>query len=225
MAAGQDMTVPLWSPDGASIFLAFGDGRVDRVVRIDVANGELTHLLGLRPDTDPERALQLAAEGEVELADTAPPAEHEAHLARQIEIATDISTFYRVSVAADGKALFVAENGLQGDFIGHYQLDSKTYSRLVRGDVSRLVAHPQDATRVAVELRHPGKRNARDPRPDDSEIAVLSTSGEALDVTVNAQDEQLAGWARDGSAIYVQQASPQPRAKRFASRVYRLALP
>lgn len=225
--AGLNMTVPVWSPDGSTIFIGLGDGRIDAIEMIDVISGSRTRLLGIHPELDQAeqvRLLELAGKlGEERPEDEAP----EAALARSQKLTTlakGLSSFSLVELSADAKTLFVAEDGPQGQFLGLYDLASQSYKRLAPLAARRIVASPTDPTRVAVELGRAGSRGEDDPSGDDAEVVIVDTQGGVHTVTMNASDDHLAGWSRDGKALYVQDASPEPRAKRYAARVYRYEL-
>jgi len=217
----------VWSPDGLTLFIGIGDGRIDAIEMIDVLSGARTRLLGLDPDI--EHAEQMFLVERAKEMGKAPPDDEdpETTLARAEELmtlATRVSTFSLVELSADAKALFVAEDGPQGQFLGHYDLTSEHYRRLTPLAAERIVASPTDPDKVAVELRGAGSRGENDPSGDDAEVVIVDTRGEVHTVTMNTSEDHLAGWSRDGKALYVQDASPQPRTRRYAARVYRYEL-
>jgi len=65
-----------------------------------------------------------------------------------------------------------------------------------------------------------------DPGSNDVEVVILSTApgGEPIPVTLNAVDDVLGGWSRDGRSVFVRQDSQDPASRRFSSRVYRYHL-
>lgn len=49
MGAGNSLAIPAFSPDGSTLYLGVGDNGPERIMAIDVASGERTHLLGVAP--------------------------------------------------------------------------------------------------------------------------------------------------------------------------------
>jgi hypothetical protein len=224
---GPALTMPVWSPDGATLYLGLGlgDGRVERIVAIDVATGEQRHILGVAPGPVSEEQAELTALLDEALPENPTPEQSLARAALEARVAVGRSAFQHFALAADGQALFVSELGWQGEFVGRFDLQTGTYTRLHALAVTRLKASPTNPKQVAAQLHAEQAFLEGDRAPGDSEVVLLEGESAPLRVTDNAVNEALVGWSRDGGALYLQEAAAEPRARRKASRIYRYTLP
>lgn len=221
--AGQ----PAWSPDGKSVYMPLGGWQ--RIVAIDVDSGERRHVLGQDPAAglaeDERPANQpLELEGADLRGQRPPPQDGEA--GEDGEEPEPLppeqsSRFRRVNVNYDGTSLWVVEQDLQGrDFIGRYDLEDHSYTRIAHLEARWIEASPT-ADRLAVQV--PRFTSPGDPRAGDSEIVVLGPApGQVQAVTLNSHDDELGGWSRDGAAVFTIQRHKDPVSERQpAVRVYR----
>lgn len=225
--AGPALTMPVWTPDGSTLYLGLGvgDQSIEAIVAIDVTTGETRHILGPAAGAPTPEFVELAALLDEPLPGDPSPEQVEARERLEARVAIGRSAFQHFALCADGNALFVSESGWQGDFIGRFDLASGSYTRLHALRATRLKASPVAPDEVAAQLDAEQAFFNGDRVPEDSEVVLLRGSQPPLRVTDNAVNEALVGWSRDGKALYVQEAVPEPRARRKASRVYRYALP
>lgn len=211
--AGAEFSQPSWSPSG-ELFVAIGEDRIERVVKFDPRTGGLTHLLGVDPEAAPE--------GEE---DDAGPVEHAGEDDEAEPDPVVSSRFDRVSVNHDGSAIYVAEIAPDGrDYVGRFELASGSYLRLAELEAYKLLASPA-ADRVALQTTSGGFTAEGDPSSGDTEVLVLGPEPGAPEVvTLNAIDEDLVSWSRDGGALFVSDQRRDPSGERYAARIYRYDL-
>lgn len=211
--AGTEFSQPSWSPSG-ELFIAIGEDRIDRVVKFDPRTGALTHLLGVDLDAVPEADAD--EQQELEPVEGEEAAEPDPVLN---------SRFDRVSVNHDGSALYVAEIASDGrDYVGRFELATGNYVRLAELEAYKLLASPS-ADRVALQTTSGGFTAKGDPSSSDTEVLVLGPEpGEPEVVTLNAIDEDLMSWSRDGGSLFVSDQRRDPSGDRYAARIYRYDL-
>ncbi|HVH98672.1 MAG TPA: hypothetical protein VM869_08175 [Enhygromyxa sp.] len=226
--------VPDWAPDGRRFFMPIGAWQ--RIVAIDVDTQARQHLLG----QDPDAPIEPEIEPEIDTEHVAPTTDprHRPDFARhgspaapnQPDPATS-SRFSAVSAAHDGRHLYVVEQSLDGrEWLGRFDLEAqpaapdsedapKPYTRLAQIEVGRLVASPAGPV-VAFEA--PAFTAPGDPENADQEVLVLGPEpGQLRALTLNAVDDELAGWSRDGRSVFTIQRDRDPGSERSpVTRVY-----
>jgi hypothetical protein len=219
--------LPTWSPDGKQVYLPLGEW--ERIVVIDMDTLARTHVLGVRPpeqrEGEPEPAGEsgddpsIAGIGYHLVGGDVPGAEVEPE-----DDPRTTSQFTQLALGHDGRTLFVAEQALDGSrWVGRYDRASDVYERLAAVEARALAASPT-ALRVAVQVRGFTTRN--DPRMGDDEILVLGPGpGDVQSVTLDTEDDELAGWSRDGTSVFALQRGVDPGQRdRPVTRVYRYDL-
>lgn len=218
--------MPAWSPEGRRVYLPLGEW--ERIVAIDMATLARTHVLGARPPDELADARETEADATspsldgvgLELAGSDVPS---GELAPENDPRTT-SQFTQLALGHDGRTLFVAEQALDGRrWVGRYDLESEVYERLAAVEARALLASPT-ALRVAVQVR--GFTTSDDPRPGDDEILVLGPGpSDMKSVTLDTEDDELAGWSRDGASVFALQRGVDPGQRdRPVTRVYRYDL-
>ncbi len=219
----DEARVPAWAPDGRSIYAPIGSWQ--RIVAIDVESGERRHLLGQDPaalaptDEDPELA---AITDDAEDQDPDP--------------ATS-SRFSALSVGHDGRTLYLVEQSLDGRrWLGRLDLERAAdpseardeqapaaYARLAQIEVGRVLASP---TAPIVAFEAPAFTAPGDPESRDQEVLIYGPDpGQLRALTLNAVDDELAGWSRDGERVFTLQRARDPGSEtQGVARVYVHAL-
>ncbi|PIV98106.1 MAG: hypothetical protein COW42_16570 [Deltaproteobacteria bacterium CG17_big_fil_post_rev_8_21_14_2_50_63_7] len=227
---GLSLSLPSWSPNSETLYVAVGVGRRDSIAAIDLVSGEQRFLLG--PETRPQPE---AVEPEdtpdalapmVDADGLAPQdGEQEPALAAPDEPwdPRRDSIFDQPLASPDGTFLIVKELDGARVYIGRYGLASGAYVRLAELDLDAIQLSPTGDF-VAGMTR--AFEHQDDPGSNDVEVVILSTApgGEPIPVTLNAVDDVLGGWSRDGRSVFVRQDSQDPASRRFSSRVYRYHL-
>ncbi len=215
--AEEQAGVPDWAHDGRSFYIPVGSWQ--RIVAVDAETGEWRHLLGQDPKAQPD----------AELVDSDSPA--------------TTSRFSAVSVAHDGRHLYVVEQSLDGrEWLGRFDLDApahapdpaaaspdtdgeaielpRPYVRLAQVEVDRLMASP---TGPVVAFESPVFTAPGDPDNRDREILIFGPEpGQLRALTLNEVDDELHGWSRDGRSVFTIQRGLDPGSNRHpVARVYR----
>jgi hypothetical protein len=232
--------VPDWAPDGQMFYAPMGAWQ--RLVAIDVETQTRKHLLG----QDPDAPVEPEADEPEELDSIEPPpdprhspdfAHHGSPAAPDQPDPATTSRFSAVSAAHDGRHLYVVEQSLDGrEWLGRFDLQApppappiedapteeppKAYVRLAQVKVGRLVASPAGPV-VAFEA--PAFTAPGDPENADQEVLVFGPEpGQLRALTLNAVDDELAGWSRDGRSVFTIQRDRDPGNERTpVTRVYR----
>jgi hypothetical protein len=231
--------VPDWAPDGRRFYVPVGAWQ--RLVAIDVETQAQQHLLGQDPDAPAPPGLDGE---ELDAIEPPPDPRHDINLGRhggpaapnQPDPATT-SRFSAVSAAHDGRYLYVVEQSLDGrEWLGRFDLETpppapepaleaeaqpeQAYVRLAQVEVGRLVASPAGPI-VAFEA--PSFTAPDDPQHADQEVLVFGPEpGQLRALTLNAVDDELAGWSRDGRSVFTIQRDRDPSSDRTpVTRVYR----
>jgi hypothetical protein len=221
IASDEEAGLPDWAPDGRTFYIPLGDWQ--RIVAIDVETQSRRHVLGQDPDApepepghepepsapppDPRHAIGLGRHGSPAPSDQPDPA--------------TTSRFSAVSVGHDGRTLYVLEQSLDGrEWLGRFELDPPAYTRLAQMEVNRLLASPAGP---AVALEVPSFTAPGDPQNSDQEVLVFGPEpGQLRALTLNAVDDELAGWSRDGRSVFTLQRGRDPGNERSAvARVHR----
>lgn len=190
------MWPPRWAPDERTLYVAMKQNRRSTLWAFDTDTGAKTALLGP------------AAGAVAPLADDVGAG---AAMPR-------VSNFKQFDLSRDGRFAIISEHAHDGQWIGRFDITSRTYKRLVKADSERIVISPEMAW-VAFET--PRTRDQDEDNPWDQEIALIPVEGgEPNVVTENAIDDQLLMWSRDGKRIYFSQRGHDPDSRRGTNRVY-----
>lgn len=231
----QSLSVPSWTPDENSLYFSVTpSGELASIWRVDVASPEPKAVLGPAADGVPSGSDEAepdddsddigANEGDDEAGggdegddaagddgegeDDMPAAPAEA--SRQ--------GFDRPTVSPDGTKLAVFEYGGAGRYIGLFDIASGSYERIWEGRAQWLRWSP-DGTRIAFESWRTDFPD--DPRDRDTEVVVLDVAKRSIvPVTVNAEDDSVMGWSRDGKRVFFHQGSRDPDGDRWTNRIY-----
>lgn len=245
IAPDEQAGIPEWSPDGRRVYVPLGTW--GRIVAIDLATQSREHLLGQDPDAPVEPDLDGEDDEDPDRGELEPPPDprHNIDLARhgspaavnQPDPATT-SRFSAVSAGSDGRHLYVVEQSLDGrEWLGRFDLDApppapalpdapaeeappQAYVRLAQIGVGRLLASP---TGPVIAFEAPAFTAPGDPENADQEVLVFGPEpGQLRALTLNAIDDELAGWSRDGRSVFTIQRAPDPGSERNpVARVYR----
>lgn len=219
--------MPVWSPDGKHVYLPLGEW--ERIVAIDMDTLARTHVLGVRPPDELETLAgdQPAAEQDPSIAGIGyhlVGGDVPSAAAEPDDDPRTTSQFTQLALGHDGRTLFVAEQAIDGTrWVGRYDRASDVYERLAAVEARALLASPT-ALRVAVQVR--GFTTSDDPRMGDDEILVLGPGpADMVSVTLDTEDDELAGWSRDGASVFALQRGVDPGQRdRPVTRVYRYDL-
>ena len=221
-AGGGTMSIPVWSPDGAKLYLAIGgDEGPEAVYSVSVADGTRTRLLGVEADASDEDSGDAAEDAldDEELEDVDDELEELDEDAEDVEEQSEPASFGEPAVSRDGRFLVVVEVADREPYIGRLDIDGGEYSRLATIRAQRLEVSPDGAT-VAFETWSTGGLESDGPTRD-SEIAVVpARGGDVRLVTMNSVDDNLFGWSPDGKRLYFHQATKDPSGAAYVNRVY-----
>lgn len=227
-------SAPTWSNDKRTLYVAIrsDEGGGESVWSVDVDNGNLTPILGpaARP---PEPELPPGQEEPTPAPTPSDPSADPFGEEPQTpppdpryESEFEIPLF-----SPAGDALFVREWTIDGRrYIGRYDLESATYTRIYKMDNRR--RRPE---RERYELSHDGEmlalqtytvKHPEDRSQGDLEIVTLPSdgSGEPVSITINDIHDKIGGWSLDGAHLFIQQGNRDPNAWHWTNRVYRVDL-
>lgn len=248
-----EASMPVWAPDGRSLFLSLAaDGGDDTVWRIPADGGAWQGLAGpLAADPPPGAGQPVVAEEEPagDGGDPAPDVANEDAGDEDAEDAAIVAEdagdegaldegdalaeappappaprlFEQPDVSPDGSFLVVVERQGDASWLGRLDLGPQGAYRRLAEVRARSPRIAPDGRRVAFETWLTGHPD--DPRDNDTEVAVLDlATGAVTQLTLNRVKDEVRLWSADGRSLYVHEPQRDPDGEHWTNRVYRVSL-